>query len=253
MPRPPAPDRPLYDLDLLRTLRGSRLARSLRVLCLVGAHRFDEAALVDKLFPSLERLYMFEPLEGPLAVLRARAAADPRITVFPVAVSDHDGTARFNVTDNDGESSSLLDLGRHRELFPHVGVSRTIEVPTRRLDSALAERGLPAPDLLMVDVQGAELQVLRALSPSLVAGLRMIYTEVSHEPIYEGAGVMADVERLLAPRFENLGYAPISPQVPVHGNALFVAREDVDAALDIDGRERLRRRLFALRRRVRGR
>jgi FkbM family methyltransferase len=246
-------DRPMVDLDLLRQMRGSRLARSLRTLCLIGAHRFDEAGLVDKLFPSLERLYMFEPLEGPLAVLRERASADARITVFPVAVSEQDGVARFNVTDNDGESSSLLDLGRHRELFPHVGVARTIEVPTRRLDSALAEKGLPGPDLLMVDVQGAELQVLRSLSPSLMAGLRMIYTEVSHEPLYEGAGLMSDVERLLSPRFANLGYAPISLQVPVHGNALFVAHEDVDAAVDIDGRERLRRRLQSLRRRVRGR
>jgi FkbM family methyltransferase len=246
-------DRPLYDLDLLRTLRGTRLAGSLRVLAVIGAHRFDEAALIDKLFPGLQRIYAFEPLAAPLAALRARAAADPRLTVFDCAVSDRDGTADFHVTDNDGESSSLLDLGRHRELFPHVGVARTIRVTTRRLDSVLAERALPGPDALIVDVQGAEHHVLSSIPPALMAGVRLIYTEVSREPLYDGARLLPDVEAVLAPRFVNLGYAPISPAVPVHGNAVFVAREDVAAVFDIATSEQLRRGLHGVRRRLRGR
>ena len=73
--------------------------------------------------------------------------------MFPVAVSDTDGTARFNVASNDGESSSPLELGSHREHFPSVSMQTTIEVPTRRLDSVLAEHGLRAPDLMIVGVQ----------------------------------------------------------------------------------------------------
>jgi FkbM family methyltransferase len=224
-------DHPIHDLDLLKQLRGRRLSRELRSLAVIGAHRFDEWRLIDRIFPRLQRIALFEPLEEPLAVLRALAARDRRIQVFPVAVSDTDGEADFHVTSNDGESSSLLPFGTHGTLFPQVQVQRTIRVPTRRLDGALSEAGGPPPDVLLVDVQGAEHRVLRAIPRKLLAGVRLIYTEVSTERVYAGSGLLADIEALLDWRFVNLGFAPLSPQVTTHGNAVFVAREDMAAAL----------------------
>jgi FkbM family methyltransferase len=249
MPNPSLLDaeHPSYDIDLLRQLRGRRLSARVRVLCVIGAHRFDELPLIDELFPALRRIYLFEPQAGPLAVLQHLARQDARIRVFPVAVSDRDGTAQFHVTSNDGESSSLLVFGSHRDLFPDVEVQRTIDVPTRRLDSVLAEHGLEPPDMLLIDVQGAEYQVLKSLPPTLLATVRLIYTEVSTERVYESAGLLADVEALLVPRFVNLGYAPLRVDVPVHGNAVFAARDDVDDAIALTFTERARR----MRRRLR--
>ena len=249
MPSPSLLDaeNPIYDIQLLRLLRGRRLSTRLRVLCVIGAHRFDELPIIDRLFPALQHIYLFEPQAGPLAVLEELARHEPRIRVFPVAVSDQDGSARFHVTSNDGESSSLLALGSHRELFPEVTVQRTIEVPTRRLDSVLAEHRLASPDMLLIDVQGAEYQVLKSLPDALLAGVRLIYTEVSTERVYESAGLLSEVEALLAPRFVNLGFAPIRPDVPVHGNAVFVARDDVQDALALTLHERLRRAYHRLR------
>jgi len=243
MPKPSLLDaeHPSYDIDLLRLLRGRRLSACLQVLCVIGAHRFDELPLIDRLFPALRHIYLFEPQAGPLAVLQQLAQQDPRIRVFPVAVSDRDGTAQFHVTSNDGESSSLLAFGSHRDLFPEVEVQRTIEVPTRRLDSVLAEHGLAPPDMLLIDVQGAEYQVLRSLPSSLLEKVRLIYTEVSTERVYASAGLLADVEALLAPRFVNLGYAPLRADVSVHGNAVFAARDAVDDAIALTLAERVRR------------
>jgi len=253
MPNPSLLDaqHPSYDLDLLRLLRGRRLAARLKVLCVIGAHKFDELPLIDRLFPALRHIYLFEPLAGPLVALQQLAEKDSRIRVFPVAVSDRDGTAQFHVTSNDGESSSLLAFGSHRDLFPEVEVRRTIEVPTRRLDSVLTEHRLEAPDALLVDVQGAEYQVLKSLPEALLAAVRLIYTEVSTERVYQSAGLLADVEALLTPRFVNLGYAPLRADVPVHGNAVFVARGDVDDALAFTVLERARRAYHRLRRRLR--
>lgn len=242
MPNPSLLDaaHPSYDIDLLRLLGGRRLSARLQVLCVIGAHRFDELPLIDRLFPALRHIYLFEPQAEPLAVLQQLARKDPRIRVFPVAVSDRDGTAQFHITNNNGESSSLLALGSHRDLFPEVKVQRTIDVPTRRLDSVLAEHGLEAPDMLLIDVQGAEYQVLKSLPPALLATVRLIYTEVSTERVYESAGLLADVEAVLSPRFVNLGYAPLRVDVPVHGNAVFAARDDVDDALALTFSERAR-------------
>lgn len=246
-------DQPVYDAGLLRTLRGRLLSQELKVLCVIGAHRFDELALVSRLFPSLQHIYLFEPQPGPLAVLHQLAEKDSRIKVFPVAVSDTDGTATFNVSSNDGESSSLLQLGSHRELFPEVTMKTSIEVPTRRLDSILAEHGLDSPDVMIIDVQGAEYLVLKSLSPALLDRVRLIYAEVSTEAVYEMSRPMSEIEALLADRFVNIGFAPINAEISVHGNAVFAARPDVDKAVGFTLRERLRQAFHRFKRRVRGR
>ncbi len=230
---------PVYDTDLLRQLLGRRLSARLRVLAVIGAHRFQEAKLINRVFPGLEHIYLFEPLAEPLASLQEAAARDRRIRVFPVAIAQNDGTADFHVTSNDGESSSLLAFGSHNQMFPQVRVLQTIKVPTRRLDSLLAEHGLAAPDVLLIDVQGAEYQVLSALSPELLAGVRLVYAEASTERVYAGGGLLPDVERLLAPRFVNLGFAPLGPDVPTHGNVVFGARDDVHDALALSTLGRL--------------
>lgn len=243
----------LYDMELLRTLRGRLLSRRLQVLCVIGAHRFDELALINRLFPSLRAIYLFEPQAEPLEDLYRLARSDTRIKVFPVAVSDADGVASFNVASNAGESSSLLQLGSHRDHFPHVTMQRSIEVPTRRLDSVLTEHRLELPDAMIVDVQGAEYMVLKSFPAEILNRLRLIYTEVSTEAVYESAGLLSQVEALLAPRFVNLGFAAINADVPVHGNAVFVAREDVGDALAMTRQERLRRAFHRMKRRLRAR
>lgn len=243
----------VYDIDLLRSLRGCRICTGLKVLCVIGAHRFEELPLIDVLFPALQHIYLFEPQAGPLEALHALARRDGRIRVFPFAVSDQDGMATFNVASNDGESSSLLKLGSHCDLFPEVTMQSTLEVPTRRLESVLAEHALAPPDVMIVDVQGAEYLVLKSLSAAVLDPLRLLYTEVSTEPVYESAGLLSDVEALLAPRFVNVGFAAINAQVPVHGNAVFLARADAAHGLDLTPREQLRRGVRRLKRRWRQR
>jgi hypothetical protein len=80
-------------------------------------------------------------------------------------------------------------------------------------------------------------------------GLRLLYTEVSLEPLYESARLLPDIEALLAPRFVNVGYAAINAQVPVHGNAVFVRCAEAATALDLSWRERVRRGARRLRQR----
>jgi FkbM family methyltransferase len=243
----------VYDIGLLRTLRGRHLSGDLKVLCVIGAHRFEELALINRVLPSLRHIYLFEPQAAPLAALNRLASQDSRIKVFPVAVSDTDGVATFNVASNDGESSSLLQLGSHRQLFPQVTMQTSIEVPTRRLDSVLAEHDLERPDVMIVDVQGAEYLVLKSFTPALLDRLRLIFTEVSTEAVYESSRPLADIEALLSPRFVNIGFAAISAEVLVHGNAVFVAQPDVHSALAWTRRERLRQAFHRLKRRLRRR
>jgi FkbM family methyltransferase len=221
----------ILDLDLLRLLRGRSLSSKLRSMYVIGAHRLDEKALLDEIFPNLRHLCVFEPLDEPRALLSEVARKDPRMRVLPFAISDFDGKSQFLVSNNDGESSSLLPFGTHTELFPHVQVSASIEVDVRRLSTVIAEKGLPPPDGLLIDVQGAEYAVLSGIDDEILKNIRLIYSEVSTEPVYQGSKTLSEICDLLASQFHCLGYAALTAHTPTHGNAIFARHADVRQAV----------------------
>ena len=210
--------------ELLSSLANTSIARNIRVLCVGGAHRYQERQLFDQLLPHLERIYLFEPIPELARQLKQFEVTDSRVRVFPFALSDHNGAQDFFITNNDGESSSLLRLGKHREIFPHVREVRATQVECRTLDHVIQEAGLLKPDMLLLDVQGAEHQILSSLSPGLKKHIQVLYVEASLEEVYQGARCLDDLEVLLADDYRLVSFAPLSRHSPTHGNALFVNR-----------------------------
>jgi FkbM family methyltransferase len=206
---------------LLHELRGRPIARMVRTLFQVGAHRFQEKKLLFEIFPNLKEVVLFEPLPELYEALVKQEASDPRIRVFPYAISNCNGITNFHVSNNDGASSSLLPFGDHKNLFPHVGSSCEITVQTITLRKAIEEHGLTFPDFLFLDVQGAEFQILSSLAPADLKLLKMIYTEASTSEVYIGARTLNEIKEILSPEMSFVGYCPLSEEVPCHGNALF--------------------------------
>ena len=210
--------------DLLSSLRGTEVARAVHTLYVGGAHRFQERALFDQLFPNLTTIYLFEPIPELAEYLRRFEALDPHVKVFPYALSNENGVREFFLTNNDGESSSLLRLGKHKEIFPHVHEVRTLGVPCRTLDRIIQEHGLHEPDMLLLDVQGAEFQILSALSAPLKQRLMVLYVEASLEEVYAGAKCLEDLKAILDADHHLVAFSPLGPTSPTHGNALFLNR-----------------------------
>jgi FkbM family methyltransferase len=206
--------------DLLISLRGNRVCAETRILCVVGAHLFEERGLLLELCPKLEKVYLFEPVPQVAQRLRESVASDPRMVVFTYAISDRNGTATFNVSSNDGCSSSLLPFGTHTVEFPGVTMVQEIQVETRTLGDALT--GLELPDMLFMDVQGVVYLILSSLSAEVRSKLKIIHTEASMCELYKGGRTLDEIKALLAPEFTFVAFYPLAPHVPMHGNALFV-------------------------------
>jgi FkbM family methyltransferase len=150
----------------------------------VGANVGQFSSLVRSCHPTCP-LYMFEPLPNALSRLRNVFEGDASSIVFPFALSSAEGTVAFHVSQRP-DSSSLLPIGplQVRE-NRGTGESRTIMVPTRRLDGVSEISGLPDQTLLKLDVQGAELEVVRGAG-ELLDHIKWIYCEVSFVELYEG-------------------------------------------------------------------
>lgn len=114
-----------------------------------------------------------------------------------VAASDRSGPATFHVASN-GQSSSLLALKTHADVYPDIVVSNTITVTTARLDDILAEPRFADKqyNFLNMDIQGAELLALSGACATL-RKLDLINLEVNYDELYTGAPHISELDAFL--------------------------------------------------------
>lgn len=131
------------------------------------------------------KVITFEPLPRNLAFLREHVRRNNarNVTIYAAAVSDRGGTARFT------EDSSSAK-GR-------IGAAGALEVQTVGLDELVDRGEIPPPDLLKVDIEGAEFAALQ--------GARKLLTR-THPPIFLSTHG-GEVHRECCGFLTNLGYA----------------------------------------------
>ena len=111
------------------------------------------------------------------------------ITVLPVAVSKEVGFVRFSIAQRARAANAIEGFGKSQT----GGVREIRTLPCVTLDHLLEE--FPPPDVLKIDVEGAELNVLLGARRLLTEIRPALYCEVSSE-------LRAEITRLLS----ELGY-----------------------------------------------
>jgi len=187
----------------------------------VGANRGDEIATYDAM--GVGRVVFVEANPNLADALRARFASRPNVSIFAFAAGEAPSEAEFHLTSFD-QSSSLLKLKRHAEIYPEIVETGTIKVPVRRLDDALADAGFAAArfDLLNLDIQGAELMAMRGC-PDLVGRVCAINCELAFEELYEGCALAPQIDAHLA----GFGFVRVATATPYHpswGDGFYVKK-----------------------------
>jgi FkbM family methyltransferase len=123
---------------------------------------------------------------------------------------------QFHTFSNHGSSSSIF---RATNLFKStwLDVHETGEMQILKsltLDSLLNQNNI-SPDLLVIDTQGAELEVLKG-SLEALSNIRAVELEVSKQAVYEGGCLYEELDLFLTHHgFKRLSF------VPWHGNVLY--------------------------------
>ena len=143
----------LYEWEKARLL--ARTLKPGMVFFDVGANVGYFTLLASRLVGPTGRIFAFEPLRRNLTYLRRHIAMHnlENVTVVEVAVSDSEGFATFDPGSN-ASSGRLSQQG-------------SVHVQTVSLDKEISAGRLPVPDILKIDVEGAEVQVLDGLKKTL--------------------------------------------------------------------------------------
>jgi FkbM family methyltransferase len=185
----------------------------------IGAHRGYEAAIYES--RGIRNVIWVEALPELAAEVAKRTGPLGHRCVTAL-VSDRVGEGvTFHISSNDMESSSMFPWGNAMEnVFPWIHPVREVLLETTTIDRVFSQEGLDSTelDLLVLDVQGAELKVIRGMENSL-RRFKWILSEYSTVPIYEGGVQLAELRTFLKSR----GFREtFTLRHVTHGDTLFV-------------------------------
>lgn len=199
----------------------------------IGAHDCEEAPVYSAAGVCPETCVVW--VEGHPVFAAEAKARHPRFTIIEACVSDAEEVADFIETNN-RESSSLLELHEHKAEHPHVVETRRLKVQTKTMRTVAREHALDMArfDFLVLDVQGAELRVLRGMA-ELLCHFEHVYTEVNTRELYKGCALLDEVQAFLGEH----GFERKDMRLTTHGwgDALF-SRSRASSTLQSRGRPR---------------
>jgi FkbM family methyltransferase len=183
----------------------------------VGAHKCEELEVYSK-YTTEDNIYWVEAIKD---LVDQNLEKNPNLNLINEVIGDEDGKdIEFKITNNT-LSSSILELGEHKNLHPNVVVSKVIKAKTKTLKTILSENKLEDKfNLLVLDLQGAEMLALKGLD-NLLSNFEVVYTEVNEKEIYKECCILEDLDVYLSKfGFERKYLNTLNS----YGNALYIRK-----------------------------
>ncbi|MFH1226417.1 MAG: FkbM family methyltransferase [Planctomycetota bacterium] len=135
----------------------------------VGANVGYYSLLASKYVEASGSVVAFEPLPQNLEYLSSHARLNKlsNLTIIPMALSDHSGKDKFSYKE---DASSC-----------HITPEGNIEVSVTTLDKLLKEEPILLPNIIKVDIEGAEIDFLKGAIDTLIVHRPLIFMAI-HSP-----------------------------------------------------------------------
>lgn len=162
----------------------------------IGAHLMEER--IDYVSNGLLNTIWIEANPNVFKSIDYVNESSSQERAFNFAICDRDGeTVKLNITNN-GQSSSILELEKHKVHHPWVYVSDVAFVSTKRMDTLIMESGIRIDDydFLNIDIQGAELLALKGFG-EMLNSISKIYIEINTNELYKGCPLVGEIDEYL--------------------------------------------------------
>lgn len=201
----------------------------------IGACEGEDTIKYSKLYPN-SKIYSFEPLPQNFEKIKAniKKYEANNVSFFLQALSDKQDNSTFYVSsgapagyENNQEwnfgnkSSSLLPPDKVSEEFEWLKFDQQIKVQTNTLFDFCQEQNIEQIDFVHMDVQGAELLVLKGAG-SYIKKIKSIWLEVEKISLYKNQPLKKDIEIFM----KQSGFTKIIDTVgSISGDQLYVRKD----------------------------
>lgn len=194
---------------------------------IVEAGAYDGADTIElsRLLPKA-KIFSFEPIPELFAKASLAVKNHKKVHLYNYALSDRTGKAVIHTSEerqNPGivsMSSSLLEPKEHLEYSHDTLFNKDIEVDTINLDEWAISVNLPRIDFLKLDIQGYELNVIKA-APKIFSTVKALLLEVEFVEAYKGQYLYQDIKNWLEAQGFELNCLYVNSWF---GDALFIRK-----------------------------
>jgi FkbM family methyltransferase len=158
----------------------------------IGAHECEEIHDYEKII-SRDKILWVEAI--PEKVNHCKNSY-PQINIEEAVVSNKNEEVEFKISNN-GQSSSFLELGLHRSLYPEIYYINSFKTVSKTMNEILEKyRHIPF-NFINLDIQGTELKALKGMEKYLPS-IDYIYTEVNSCYVYQDCAIVQELDDYLA-------------------------------------------------------
>jgi FkbM family methyltransferase len=188
----------------------------------IGAHNAEESTVYNRC--GTQNVLWIEGNPELIPVIEDIISIYPQNIVHQALLSDTDNQEiKFKIA-NATMSSSILDLGTHKEQYPSITIEKELVLCTNRFDALTKKNNLNIDiyDFINIDIQGAELLALKGFG-ELLDKINYIYTEVNVDNVYDGCPLLDEIDEFLL----NNGFqrVELSLKYGSWGDAFYVRKE----------------------------
>ena len=132
--------------------------------------------------------------------------------------NEDDRIYEYNIASNHGHSSSIYKMKEHKEVWEDVKEVEVHKLKSKRFATIINLHALDMSQYnnLIVDVQGAELEVLKSFDDH-IDNFKTIEVEISTRELYEGQVLFPELNQFL----EDHGYMRTVEPHTVHQNLIY--------------------------------
>lgn len=163
---------------------------SLKGILHVGAHECEEIALYEKYLPRNKILWV-DALHDKVELCKSKY---PDLLIEFAVVSDKKEIVNWNRSNN-GQSSSILNFGLHKQFHPDVHYVFSGKREAVPLSDFIGNYDI-SYNFINLDIQGAELKALKGME-SYLNNVDYVYTEVNCDYVYEECALIEEIDEHL--------------------------------------------------------
>jgi len=211
------------DYSKIETSEIAAFLRDPKVIIEAGAADGTDTKIFSDYFP-MATIYAVEPVKEQFHHLQRTLKFQENVHLWNYALSDRDELAQIYLGKEVGNlggrgSSSLLKPSKHKRYFPRISFEEMQDVQGIKLSSFVQDLEIEMIDLLWLDIQGKELDVLRASADLMCQKVFLLHLEISNVELYKGMPKSRDIYKFLKLH----GFMCVIDRVgAISGNALFL-------------------------------